>query len=72
LADFSIRELEEWNERIEKIVQEVGLDYYEQEFEIISYEDMMGYETYIGMPSHYPHWSYGKAYERIKTLNRYN
>lgn len=72
MADFSLKELEQWNEIIEEIVKEEGLDYYEQEFEIISYEDMMGYETYIGMPSHYPHWSYGKSYERIKTLNRYN
>ncbi len=24
--------------------------------------------AYSGMPSHYPHWSYGKAYEKLKTL----
>src|SRR3546814_645179 len=29
---------------------------------------MLGYMAYHGMPSHYPHWSYGKAYERLKTL----
>lgn len=61
-----------WNDKIEKIVDEVGLDYYPQEFEICSYEDMMCYETYVGMPSHYPHWSFGKSYERIKTFYRYN
>jgi len=72
MADYSIKELEQWNELIERIAQDEGLDYYEQEFEICSFEDMIGYEAYIGMPSHYPHWSYGKAYERIKTLNRYN
>lgn len=72
MADFSIRELEQWNERIEQIAREVGLDYYEQEFEIVGYEDMIGYEAYIGMPSHYPHWSYGKAYEKLKILNKYN
>jgi stage V sporulation protein R len=33
---------------------------------------MIGYETYVGMPSHYPHWSYGKAFERTKTLHKYN
>ena len=26
------------------------------------------YMAYSGMPSHYPHWSYGKAYEKLKTL----
>ncbi len=72
MTDFTIKELEEWNEAIEEIVRSEGLDYYEQEFEICSYEDMIGYETYIGMPSHYPHWSYGKSYEKIKTLHKYN
>jgi stage V sporulation protein R len=72
LADYSIRELEQWNERIEGIASEAGLNCYQQEFEIVSYEDMIGYETYIGMPSHYPHWSYGKSYERIKTLHKHN
>lgn len=72
MSDYSMRELEEWNEKIENIVREEGLDCYSQEFEIVNYEDMIGYEAYIGMPSHYPHWSCGKAYERIKTLNKYN
>ena len=72
MADYSMKELKQWNEKIEEIVSEEGLDCYEQQFEIVSYEDMIGYETYIGMPSHYPHWSYGKTYERLKTLNRYN
>ena len=72
MADFSLKELEYWNERIEKVAVESGLDFYNQEFEIINYEDMIGYESYVGMPSHYPHWSYGKSYERIKTLHKYN
>ncbi len=72
MADFSIKELEYWNEKIEEISKEEGLDYYEQTFEVCSYEDMIGYETYIGMPSHYPHWSFGKSYEKIKTLHSYN
>lgn len=67
-----MKELMQWNEKIEKKVQEFGLDYYEQEFEVCSYEDMIGYETYVGMPSHYPHWSYGKSYDKIKTLHKYN
>lgn len=72
MADFSLKDLEFWNERIEALAKECGLDYYTQEFEIINYEDMIGYESYVGMPSHYPHWSYGKSYERIKTLHKYN
>ncbi len=72
MTDFSIADLEYWNERIERIAKDCGLNYYNQEFEIINYEDMIGYESYVGMPSHYPHWSYGKSYERIKTLHKYN
>lgn len=72
MADYSMRELQEWNDKIEEVAKKLGLDYYEQEFEICSYEDMIGYETYVGMPSHYPHWSFGKRYERTKTLHRYN
>src|SRR5262249_33495684 len=30
-----------------------------------------GYMAYSGMPSHYPHWSYGKSYEKLKTLYDY-
>lgn len=67
-----MKELFEWNERIEELAQKLGLNYYPQEFEVISHDDMIGYEAYIGMPSHYPHWSYGKAFERAKTLNKYN
>lgn len=72
MADFCILDLEYWNERIEKLAGDFGLNYYNQEFEIINYEDMIGYESYVGMPAHYPHWSYGKSYERIKTLHKYN
>jgi|LSQX01.3.fsa_nt_gb stage V sporulation protein R len=72
MSNYSLKELELWNHRIEEIVTELGLDCYEQEFELVSYEDMTAYEAYNGMPSHYPHWRFGKAYERIKTLNRYN
>ena len=32
---------------------------------------MLGYMAYSGMPSHYPHWSYGKAFEKLKTLYDY-
>ncbi|MCX7923195.1 MAG: SpoVR family protein [Clostridia bacterium] len=72
MSDYSLKEIEQWNERIEEIARDFGLEYYEQEFEICSYEDMICYETYVGMPSHYPHWSYGKAYEKTKTLHKYN
>ena len=72
MSEFSILELEQWNGRIEACAGEIGLDFYPQEFELCSYEEMLGYEAYTGMPSHYPHWSYGKAYDRLHTFYRYN
>ena len=32
---------------------------------------MLAYMAYSGMPSHYPHWSYGKSFEKLKTLYDY-
>lgn len=72
MVDYTMKQLEMWNNKIEEIVRREGLNCYPQEFEICSYEDMLCYEAYVGMPSHYPHWSYGKAYERSKTLYTYN
>lgn len=53
-------------------MNETGLDFYPQEFEVVSYKEMIGYEAYIGMPSRYPHWSFGKAYDHFESLYRYN
>lgn len=72
MAEYTIKELARWNNLIEKEVATIGLDCYEQHFEMCSAEDMLCYEAYVGMPSHYPHWSYGKAYERQKTFYQYN
>lgn len=72
MTDYTLAELAAWNETIEAKVQALGLTCYEQHFEICSYEDMLCYEAYVGMPSHYPHWSFGKAYERQKTFYQYN
>jgi stage V sporulation protein R len=70
--EWTVRDLEKWNETIENLAKKFGLDYYEQEFEVIDYKDMLGYEAYVGMPSRYPHWSFGKAYEKNQTLYKYN
>ena len=70
-TDYSLDDLENWNERIIQLVQRFGLDPYDQEFEICDHEDMLSYMVYSGMPSHYPHWSYGKSFEKLKTLYDY-
>lgn len=70
--EYTLVDLEKWNEKIEQIAKKAGLDYYSQEFEIIGYKDMLSYEAYLGMPSRYPHWSFGKAYEKNSTIYKYN
>ena len=66
--NYQIGDLQKWDERIGKIIEEIGLDCYPQEFEICDQNDMLGYMAYTGLPSHYSHWSFGKAFERQKTL----
>lgn len=70
--EYTLKDLENWNGKIEGIVKKVGLNSYPQEFEIIGYKDMLAYESYLGMPSRYPHWSFGKSYERNSTVYKYN
>lgn len=69
---YNVSDLEKWNEKIEEAAKEYGLDYYTQEFEIIGYNEMLSHEAYTGMPSRYPHWSFGKSYEKNKTLYSLN
>jgi stage V sporulation protein R len=70
-ASDDIKRLEEWDARIREKVDAFGLRCYPQEFELCDHNQMLGYMAYSGMPSHYPHWSYGKAYEKLKTLYDY-
>lgn len=70
-ASYTVEELEGWNQRILALARDFGLDLYAQEFEICDHEQMLAYTAYSGMPSHYSHWSYGKGYEKLKTLYDY-
>lgn len=70
-APLTLSEMEEWDTRIREIVERFGLNCYPQEFEICNHFEMLGYMAYSGMPSRYPHWSFGKSYEREKTLYDY-
>jgi stage V sporulation protein R len=68
MANYELQDLVEWDAKIRDKVAEFGLDCFPQEFEICDHTGMLGYMAYSGMPSHYPHWSYGKSYEKLKTL----
>ena len=65
---YELADLEVWDARIRAKAEEFGLDCFPQEFEVCDHNQMLGYMAYSGMPSHYPHWSYGKSFEKLKTL----
>ena len=46
------------------IAKNHGLDWFDINYEICDYYEMIGHMSYHGMPSHYNHWSYGKTFER--------
>ncbi|MDO8558339.1 MAG: SpoVR family protein [bacterium] len=71
MTDWTIKDLERYEEAISKIAKEEGLNCFEQEYEICDHAEMIGYMAYNGMPAHYPHWSFGKSFERSETLYRY-
>jgi stage V sporulation protein R len=68
---ISVEDLQRWDHIIKELVDRYGLRCYPQEFEICDHNEMLGYMAYSGMPSRYAHWSYGKSFERQKTLYDY-
>lgn len=71
MANWTIADLEYWDERIREKIAKFGLDTYPQEFEVCDQNEMLGAMAYSGMPSRYPHWSYGKSFEKLKTMYDY-
>ena len=63
-----VDELEKWDAKALELVKAYGLNCYPQEFDICDHDEMIGFMSYSGMPSRYAHWSYGKAFERQKTM----
>ncbi|MEJ2343933.1 MAG: SpoVR family protein [Gammaproteobacteria bacterium] len=70
-GSWNMKDLEYWDAKIRDKVAEFGLSCFPQEFEVCDHEQMLGYMAYSGMPAHYPHWSYGKAFEKLKTMYDY-
>ena len=64
MSDWSVKDLKKWDEKIIKIAESYGLDWYPIDYEICDYYEMIGHMSYHGMPSHFNHWSYGKSFER--------
>jgi len=68
MSDWNFELLEEWDVKITKLAKEKGLDWFPIIYETCDYYQMIGHMSYHGLPSHYGHWSYGKAFERTHQL----
>jgi len=68
VTDWTIEELGVWDSKIAAIARNYGLNWFDIDYEIIDYHEMISAMSYTGLPTHYRHWSFGKAYERTHTL----
>jgi stage V sporulation protein R len=67
MEDREIKELEKAVEQIWDIAQKFGLDPYPTNFEIVPAPVMYEVGSYA-LPGRYSHWTFGKAYHRMKTM----
>jgi stage V sporulation protein R len=68
MSDWTEKDLLHWDQKIAQVAENLGLDWHPIDYEIIDYQEMLGAMAYVGLPTHYRHWSYGKEYERTHTL----
>lgn len=64
-------ELEKERVKICKIAKDVGLDFFETVFEIITYDQINQFAAYGGFPVRYPHWKFGMEYEHLSKSYEY-
>src|SRR5918911_3831579 len=67
MQDREIKDLEKALEQIWDVAQKFGLDPFPTRFEIVPATVMYEIGSYA-LPGRYSHWSFGKAYHRMKTM----
>jgi len=67
MLDLEIQELERAVEQIWEVARGFGLDPYPTNFEIVPAPVMYEVGSYA-LPGRYSHWTFGKAYHRMKTM----
>lgn len=67
--DWTFELLNDYQREIERVAKFYKLDYYPNQIEIITAEQMMDAYSSVGMPIGYHHWSYGKKF--IQTEQNY-
>ena len=70
-ADWNFDQLQRVHDAIARIAhQELGLDTYPNQIEVITAEQMLDAYSSIGMPLMYKHWSFGKHFAADESLYR--
>ncbi len=68
-ADWGFETIQRCNDEISKIaIDELGLDIYPNQIEVIGTEQMLDAYSSIGMPLFYKHWSFGKHFARNEAM----
>ena len=71
-AEWDFDKLKHVYGAIEKIaLDELGLDIYPNQIEVITSEQMLDAYASVGLPLMYRHWSFGKRFAREETLYRH-
>ncbi|MGZ4135113.1 MAG: SpoVR family protein, partial [Tumebacillaceae bacterium] len=60
-----MRQLEEAIEHITMVARDFGLDFYDMHYEVCPSEIIYTFGAY-GMPTRFSHWSFGKAFHKMK------
>ncbi len=68
--DLELSRLTQFDEKIQEIARDLGLDFFPQEFDIIPAQKMLEILAYH-FPVNFSHWSFGRDYEREKTRYEY-
>lgn len=68
---YDLEHLERDIEEIMAVARECGLDHHDMHFEICPPEVLYSFGAY-GTPTRFGHWSFGKAYQRIKAEYDHN
>lgn len=65
------RYLQREQERIEKIAEGYGLDFFQTIFEMLPYNRINEVAAFGGFPTRYPHWRFGMEYEQLAKSTEY-
>jgi len=68
--DSELKRLIRFDEKIQEIAREFGLDFFPQEFDVVPAQKMLEILAYR-FPVNISHWSFGRDYEREKTKHEY-